>query len=189
MGSGLPEGSIAAFTFASRITDVVYITFATSIVTVIYPSLSREGATKNFDNFKGYLKRGINNINIIMIPSTIGLIILSNSIITVLFKHGIFDSRGVGMTSIALIAFSVGIPFYGLRDIFNRALVCFAGHQKFHQEWCYRHNYKHKFESDLGKIFGLGGLCLSTSISSSICFFLLMNTLRKKIGSYMEEKY
>lgn len=182
IGSGLPEGSISALNFASRITDVVYATFATAIVTVIYPVLSREGTEDSYDNFKFYIKKAVNNINIIMIPSAVGLIILSTPIIILLFKHGIFDDRAVGMTSIALIYYSVGIPFYGIRDVFNRGLYALKDTKTSTFNGIIGVGINIILNLILVRFMGIGGLALSTSIAAIVCTFLLMNSLRKKVN-------
>lgn len=182
IGSGLPDGSIAALNFASRITDVVYVTFATAVVTVVYPALSREGSNKNFDEFKLYITRAVNNINLIMIPCTVGLIILSIPVVTILFKHGVFDDRAVMMTSTALIFFSIGIPFYGVRDVFNRGLYALKDTKTSTINGLIGIGINIILNFTLVRFMGLGGLALATSIAAIVTTFLLLRSLRNRIG-------
>lgn len=182
IGSGLPAGSISALNYASRITDVIYISFATAIVTVIYPALSRESSSTSYDNFKIYINKAVNNINLIMIPCTVGLIILSNPLINFLFKHGAFDDRAASMTSIALVCFSVGIPFYGVRDVFNRALYALKDTKSSTFNGILGITINIILNLILVRFIGIGGLALSTSIAAITTTFLLLNSLVRKIG-------
>lgn len=184
IGSGLPHGSISALNFASRITDVVYVTFATAVVTVVYPALSREGNSNNIDEFKSYIVKAVNNISLIMIPCTVGLIVLSVPIVTILFKRGIFDDRAVSMTSIALIYFSVGMPFYGVRDVFNRGLYALKDTKTSTVNGIIGVSINIVLNLTLVRIMGLGGLAISTSIAAMITMFLLFISLTKKVGKF-----
>lgn len=188
IGSGLPNGSISALSFSGRITDVVYVTFASAIVTVIYPALSREATSKNLSNFKAYVLKGVNNISIIMIPSTILMIILSNPIVTILFKHGAFDDRAVSMTTAALIFYSVGLPFYGIRDVYNRGLYALNDTKTstINGLVCVAINIG--LNLILPRLMGIGGIALSTSIAAIVSTFLMANSLKKKIGSIQGKK-
>lgn len=183
IGSGLPEGSISALNFSSRITDIVYVTFATAIVTVVYPALSREGSAENFNEFKNYIVKAVNNISIIMIPCTAGLMILSQAIIVVLFKHGVFDDRAVSMTVQGLIFYSVGIPFYGIRDVFNRSLYALKDTKTSTVNGIIGILLNIVLNLTLVRFMGLGGLALATSISAIITTFLLLISLKKRIGA------
>jgi len=122
LGSGLPEGSIAALGFGERVSDVFYSTFAFAIVSVVFPALSKAIHEDNIEDFKVYIVSSINNILLIMIPCTIGIMVLNVPIITLLFKRGVFNERSVIMTSKVLMLYGLGLSFYSVRDIFNRAL-------------------------------------------------------------------
>jgi putative peptidoglycan lipid II flippase len=182
IGSGLPPGSISALNFSSRITDVVYVTFATAIVTVVYPALSRESTSDNYDMFKFYIVKAVNNISLIMIPCMVGLIVLSTPVITLLFKHGVFDDRAVKMTVAGLIFYSVGIPFYGVRDVFNRSLYAMKDTKTSTKNGLFGIAVNITFNLLLVGFMGLGGLALATSIAAITTTFLLFRSLVKKIG-------
>lgn len=182
MASGLAEGSISALNYASKINDVIYVTFATAIVTVIYPYLSREATNDNYIIFKQYILKAVNSISLIMVPCCLGLIILSTPVVYILFKHGIFDDRGVYMTSLALIYFSIGLPFYGIRDVFNRALYALNDTRTSTINGVIGVIVNILLNITIVRYIGIRGIALSTSISAIVCAVLLGNSLRKKIG-------
>ncbi len=182
VASGLPEGSISSLNYASKITDVVYVTFATAIVTVIYPYLSREGTSESYVQFKQYIIKAVNSISLIMIPCCVGLIILSTPLVNILFKHGKFDDRAVYMTSLSLIYFCVGLPFYGIRDVFNRALYALNDTKTSTINGVIGVVINIILNLTIVRFIGLRGIALSTSIAAIVCAFLLANSLRRKIG-------
>lgn len=181
MASGLPNGSIASLDFAAKINSLIYSIFAMAIVTAIYPTLSMEGCENNYSKFKGYVSKAINNINMLMIPSAIGLMVLRSTVVSVLFKHGAFDERAVTMTSTALLFFSIGMIFYGIRDVCNRALYALKDTKTpmingiFGVVACITMNLI------MVPRMGLGGLALANTTSAVVCSILLIVSLKKKI--------
>lgn len=182
LGSGLPDGSIAALGFGDRVSDVFYSTFAIAIVTVVFPALARTISENDIDGFKKYIVSAINNIFLIMIPCTVGIVILSVPLITVLFKRGVFDDRSVAMTSGVLIFYGIGLPFYSIRDIFNRALYAMQDTKTSTYNGIIAVAINIGLNLLLVRVIGLKGLALSSSIAAAICAALLFRSLDKKIG-------
>lgn len=182
LGSGLPAGSIAALGFGDRVSDVFYSTFAVAIVTVVFPALARSINEDNMKEFKKYIISSINNIFLIMIPCTIGILILSVPIITILFKRGVFDDRSVAMTSSVLIFYALGLPFYSVRDIFNRALYAMQDTKTSTYNGLISVALNIILNLILVRYIGLIGLALSSSVAAALCALLLFKSLNKKIG-------
>lgn len=181
LGSGLPAGSIAALGFGDRVSDVFYSTFAVAIVTVVFPTLARSINDNDMEGFKKYIVSSINNIFLIMIPCTVGVLILSVPIITILFKRGIFDDRSVAMTSSVLVFYAIGLPFYSVRDVFNRALYAMQDTKTSTLNGIIAVLLNIILNLILVRVIGLIGLAISSSIAAAICAFLLFRSLDKKI--------
>lgn len=182
MASGLAEGSIAALDFSNKLTTMLYFTFASAVATVVFPSLSRFGGSKEYGKLRDYASRSINCVNLLMVPSVMAMTVLRVPIINVIFKHGVFDNRGVEMTATAMLYSSVGMIFFGVRDILNKAF------------YAVQDTRTPMINGVAGVILniisnllivrhmGIGGLTLSTSLSAMITSVLLIKDLRKKIG-------
>ncbi|MBC2580246.1 murein biosynthesis integral membrane protein MurJ [Clostridium sp. DJ247] len=180
---GLPEGSLVALDFANKLNQLIYFTFASAIVTVIFPSLSREGSSKGYDTFKTHITNAVNNINLVTIPACVGLLILRIPIISVLFMHGAFDERGVKMTSVALFYLVSGIIFWGVRDVFNRAFYAIQDTKTPMINGAVGVIVSAICSLFLVKLMGIGGLTLATTISALVSCILLVIDLKRKIGS------
>ncbi|BCZ49018.1 putative lipid II flippase MurJ [Clostridium gelidum] len=183
MASGLPDGSIASFDFALKINEIVYTIFAMAIVTVIYPKLSMESSGNDLVKFKGSISKAINNINIVMIPSAIGLMILRVTVVSVLFKHGAFNINAVTMTSNAVLFLAIGMIFYGIRDICNRAFYALQDTKTPMINGIIAVGACITMNIIMVPILGLGGLALANTTSAIVSASLLIINLRRKIGS------
>lgn len=182
MASGLPDGSITALDYANLLNGAVYSIFASSVVTVLYPTLSKAGSQKAYADFKNYIVKAINNINMIIIPSAIGIMILRVHIIDVLFKHGQFNSYGVQMTATALLFLAIGMIFYGIRDIFNIAFYSLNDTKKPMMNGVLGVSANIAINLVLVRYIGLAGLAIGTTTSAIICSMLLIKDFRKKMG-------
>lgn len=180
LASGISNGGISALTYGQRVSDVIYATFAVAIITVVFPTMSRAISESDMKKFEFYMEKGINNMNMILFPCTIGLIVLSTPIITVIFKHGVFDERSVSMTSSALMFYAIGIPFFGLRDIFNKALYAMQDTKKSTINGVIAVIVNIILSLIfIGKL-GLKGLALSTSLAAIVATILLFRGVREK---------
>lgn len=183
MASGLPAGSVAALDYANKLNGLVYFTFAAAIVTVIYPSLSREGISDDYTVFKQHICDAVNNINLIMIPATTGLIVLRVPIISILFMHGAFDKAAVDKTSVALFFLASGMIFWGIRDVFNRAFYALQDTKTPMINGVIGVSVNILLSILLVEKMGIGGLTLATTMSALVSCVFLVKDLRAKIGN------
>lgn len=184
IGSGLPEGSISALNFAQRINGLVYSIFGSAIVTVMYPTFSKKANEGDFESFKLYINKAITSINLIIIPATFGIIVLNTPIVKLIFERGAFDANSVSMTSTALIFYSLGVVFYGVTDILNRAFYSIQDTRTPMINSIIGMFINIVLNLILINFMGIGGLALSTSISSFVCAVLLIISLRNKLKDF-----
>lgn len=182
IGSGLPEGSISALNYAQKINGLVYSVFAVAIITVVYPKFSRAASAGEKDNLKLFISKAINNINLVMIPATLGIMVLSVPIVRVIYQRGEFDEKSVIMTSTALIFYSIGVLVWGIEDIYNRAFYAMQDTKTPMIIGIIGVSTNIIFNLILVRFMGLGGLALSTSISAFVCTIILIFTLRRKMS-------
>jgi putative peptidoglycan lipid II flippase len=127
LASQLGEGNVAALYFGSRITELTLGVFAISIATVVLPPLSRLGAAGDREGMRGTLSFALRQVTLITVPAAVGLIVLREPIIRVLFERGAFDAESTAMTAAGLAGYAVGLVgvaavrivapgFYALRD-------------------------------------------------------------------------
>lgn len=188
LASGLIEGSISALNYANKLNTFVMMLFIASISTVIYPVLSKLSSEKNKDQFIKSIVTSINSVILLVIPITIGAIVLSNPIVKLLFERGQFDYKATEMTSNALRMYSIGMVAFGLRDILSKVFYSLQDTKTPMVNGTIAMVINILLNIILVKCFGMPGIALATSISAIICIFLLLRKLKYKIGYFGQDK-
>jgi len=176
------DGATSALWYGNRLMQFPLGLFGIAIGTVLLPTISKQAANNEIDNVKESLSFSMRTVLLIIIPSTIGLIVLSQPIISLLFEGGLFNQEATIRTSRTLIAYSLGLFAYsGIRLL----LPCFYSLQDtvtpvFIGVMCMATNIV--LNLILMQFFQEAGLALATSITNTFNFLLLFMLLEKKIG-------
>jgi len=106
----MPIGSLAALTVADRVMELVLGGYAIAVATAILPMMSHQAAAKDYESLKKTLAFSVRIVAFITIPAALGLMILREPIIRVLFQHGQFVAESTRLTARALLYYAVGLP-------------------------------------------------------------------------------
>ncbi len=123
----MPAGSLAALYVADRVMELVLGGYAIAVATAILPMMSHQAAAKDYESLKKTLSFSVRIVAFITIPAALGLMILREPIIRVLFQHGQFVAESTRLTARALLYYAIGLPalatvklvvpaFYSTRD-------------------------------------------------------------------------
>ncbi len=184
IASQIAVGGISILNYTNRLVSFVLVLFATSVATVIYPTISKLATENNIKGLKKSLSEAISVINLLVIPTTIGAMVFAEPIVRLLFGRGAFDSQAISMTSYALFFYSTGMIGYGLREVLSRAFYSLQDTKTPMINAAVAVILNIILNIILSKFLGLGGLALATSISAIFCTILLLISLRKKIGPF-----
>ncbi|MGD9105201.1 MAG: murein biosynthesis integral membrane protein MurJ [Desulfobacterales bacterium] len=183
LASLLAQGSISYLYYADRLVQFPLGIFAIATATAVLPTLSRQSAENDLRALRNTFSYAMKMVFFITIPSMVGLIVLREPIVALLFKRGAFDSETTRLTAYALLYYSIGLwafsavrivvsTFYALQDTktpVRMAIVSVCSNIV------------------LGVILmgpmGHGGLALSTSLASMLNLILLVWALRTKLGA------
>jgi putative peptidoglycan lipid II flippase len=108
--SVMPAGSLAALYVADRVMELVLGGYAIAGATAILPMMSHQAAAKDYESLKKTLAFSVRIVAFITIPAALGLMILREPIIRVLFQHGQFAAESTRLTARALLYYAVGLP-------------------------------------------------------------------------------
>ena len=123
----LPQGTITSLYVANRIMELAMGSFAIAVSTAILPLMSRQAAAGEHGEMKRTFHFSLRLVSFITIPAAVGLALLREPIVQVLFQHGKFSASSTELTSRALLYYSLGLPgfaavklvvplFYAIRD-------------------------------------------------------------------------
>jgi putative peptidoglycan lipid II flippase len=115
------DGSLSYLFLSARLIELPIGVFAISISTVFFPELSRAFISGEGDKYDSCFARGFRLTLGIILPAAIGLALLSDTILSVLFQWGEFGGGEVDIASSVLIISCFALPFYAIAAYFVKA--------------------------------------------------------------------
>jgi putative peptidoglycan lipid II flippase len=182
--SELGDGPTFWLTVAFRLMQLPLGIFGVALGTVTLPLLARLAATGNRQAFRGELARGMRLAFLMTLPASIGLMVLAEPIISVLYQHGRFGAHETAESAGALRFYAIGLcgyaalkvlvnAFYALDKRRTPMVVSFvAVGVNLLLNWL--------FTMRLG--WGHRGLALSTACVASSNFLILYFLMRSHLG-------
>ena len=188
LASGLEDGVITALNNANRLNGFVMGMFIATLGAVIYPTLSKLSTENNKEKFAESVANSVNCVNLLVVPASVGAMILATPVVRILFERGAFNDRSTMLTATALVFYSVGMVGFGLRDILGKVFYSLKDTKTPMINGIIAVVLNIVLNIALVKVMGHGGLALATSLSAIICIILLFISLKKKIGYYGQDK-
>lgn len=182
LASGLAEGSMAALNYSNKLAIFIVGIVSLGAGTVCYTKMSELSARNEYDELIIFLRSVINLLNLIVVPATIGMMVLNVPITKFVFEYGAFDSISCEMTSTTLWFYSIGLVGFVLRDIITRAFYALNDAKTPMINGGIAVGIGIIANFILIRFLGVGGLALATSISGIAGTLLLLVSLRKKLG-------
>lgn len=122
IASYLEVGSISALDYAQKLIMFINSTITTSIASVVYPLMANMRNNDDRSGFIETLRKSIIYLAILLIPITVGIMIFDREIVEIVYARGEFKEYALNLTTSALLGYSLGIFFTGIRDILNSTL-------------------------------------------------------------------
>ena len=110
IASFLITGSISWLYMSDRFVELPLALFGISIATVLLPKLSEYYSKSDSASYNATLNWGLKLGIIVALPTSMGLILLSEPILISLLQYREFSTHDVQMTSLSLMAFASGLP-------------------------------------------------------------------------------
>ncbi|HVS77522.1 MAG TPA: murein biosynthesis integral membrane protein MurJ [Steroidobacteraceae bacterium] len=118
--SRLGNGPIFWLQIGFRLMQLPLGIFGVALGTVALPLLARMAAAGNLHGFRTELARGMRLAFLMTIPASIGLILLADPIVSVLYQHGRFTAHETAEAAAALRFYAIGLCGYaGLKVLVN----------------------------------------------------------------------
>lgn len=114
------DAAVSQLYLASRLTELPLGMFAVAIYTVLFPLLSGFAARADHARFSETCKHGILLSYGITMPAAVGLALLAQPIISVLFQWGKFTSHDVVQSAPVLSIYAASVPCYAIIALLTR---------------------------------------------------------------------
>ena len=176
------DGPVAWLGYAFRFMQLPLGLFGVAIATATLPAVARSAAQGRMGDFRETLSRSLGLVFLLTLPAAAGLIVLSRSIVGVVYQHGEFTAFDTEQTSLALSAYCLGLAgyagvkvltpaFYALDDVRSPAAVAIASIFL---------NYGLNWLAIRKLDWGHGGLALATATVATINFLALFLLMRRR---------
>lgn len=184
IASTVVEGGISALSYASIINNAVQEVLVTGIITVLFASCAELVAQGKHQEVKTKLSSTLNTLAFLLIPASVGVIVLARPIVKTILCRGNFDERSIIMTTGALCCYSVGLFFLATRDTFIKVFYAYKDTKTTTVASTTAIMLKISISFLFARKWGINGLALATSISAIFNSIILYILLRKKIGDF-----
>ncbi len=182
LASYLEEGAISSLNYADKLFQLPLGLFVAGITVPIFPLLSEQVAANAPERVKATLDFALRLMGFLLVPATVGMVLLRYPLIGLLLQHGEFTADDTSRTAWALLFLCLGLYAYAGRDTVTR--VFYAYHDT-------RTPVKISVLTvgitiGLAYLFmrpmGVGGLTLGMTVALIVNFLVLMWLLRRRIG-------
>jgi len=182
--SQLGDGPTFWLAIAFRLMQLPLGVIGVALGTVSLPLLARLAAREEYGAFRAELSRSLRLTFLTSIPATLGLVILAEPIMSVLYQHGKFGAQQTAAAAAALRFYALGLCGYAALKVLVNSfyalgqrrtpMVVSMGAIAVNAVLSWMFTFR----------FGLGhrGLALSTACIATINFLLLYILMRKRLG-------
>jgi putative peptidoglycan lipid II flippase len=114
-------GAITYYNLANNIQTMPTAVFANSVATALFPTIAQAAADNKTEAFKAHVLQGIRWILFLLIPATVGLILLRIQVVRLILGAGFFGWEATQTTADVLGWFAISIVATGLVPLLARA--------------------------------------------------------------------
>jgi putative peptidoglycan lipid II flippase len=177
-----PEGSVSWLSYAFRLMYLPIGLFGVSIATAALPDIARQAGASDRLAVRQTVSRGLRLMLMLNVPATVGLVVLSQPIVELIYERGEFTSADSVATAAALMFYAPGLlgysavkiaspTFYSLRDSRTPVIVSVASVAA-----------NLALNLILVEVMGFRGLALGTSIAAVFNAVILLALLSRRLG-------
>ena len=117
----LPVGSVSAITLAWTLMLMPQAAIAQSIAIAAMPTFSAQVAMGKFDEMRASFASALRGILLLAVPAAMGLILLRQPLIELLYQRGEFTEHSTALVAWALLFYALGLVGHSLVEIVSRA--------------------------------------------------------------------
>lgn len=166
IASTLVEGGISALSYASVLNNAVQEVTVTGIITVMFADCAALAAKGEHERVRDRLTRTFDVLMVVLIPASVGMIVLAEPIISLFLQRGSFDHRSAAWTAAALKCYAAGLFFHAARDAMVKMFYAYKDTKTAAGSSVAAIGVNVVLNFIFSKFWGLSGLAAATSMSA-----------------------
>lgn len=115
------ENRVTLLSFVQNLVLYSVLAIAYSVTAVIYPELSRLHAEGDKDGYKKTLSSSIGDLCFLLLPATVGLILMREPFLAVISGYGQVTEGDIAVAGTILFMYCIGLCAIGVKEILDRA--------------------------------------------------------------------
>lgn len=167
-------------TMLTMITGVITI----SVTTALFPKIAELGQLGKIDQMKERISSSVVSTMLLIIPASIGMAVLSESIIGVVFERNAFTRNDTIIVAALLTAYAPNNIFQSIVDVVDRGFYAVGDSKTPVIVVLIQQFLNVIFNLIMIKFFGIEGLAYATVLSTAVGTVLMLFQFRKKFGSF-----
>ena len=182
LATGQGTGAVSWLDFAFRLMYLPIGLFGVSIATAATPAISRMVAEQDFARIRSTLAGALGLMLFLNVPATVGLIVLAQPIVAVIFEHGEFTTADTVATAAALQLYAIGLVGYSIVRIISPTFYALQRSRVPVMVSAGSVLVNVVLNLALVRVMGYRGLALGTAITAILNATVQMFLLRREIG-------
>lgn len=167
-------------TMLTMITGVITI----SVTTALFPKIAELGQLGKIEQMKERISSSVVSTMLLIIPASIGMAVLSEPIIGVVFERNAFTRNDTIIVAALLTAYAPNNIFQSIVDVVDRGFYAVGDSKTPVIVVLIQQFLNVIFNLIMIKFFGIEGLAYATVLSTAVGTVLMLFQFRKKFGSF-----
>jgi putative peptidoglycan lipid II flippase len=190
LASRLGAGAISSLEYAWRVMLLPQGIFAQAVGTAAFPTFSKMAALGQVEELRTTLTNALRLLITLTIPASVGMVLLGEPIVALMFQRGAFDALSTRAVAWALSFFALGLVGHSALEVLGRAFYAL------HDTWtpAGAAALAVVLNGLLGLILPpvferlgwmeLGGLALATALAALVEMVTLMLLIHRRLGDF-----
>jgi len=121
LASQMVSGSVTGLYYGFSLMLMAQAVIAQSAAIAVMPTFSAQHALGQQDEMRSSLAATLRSVILLALPASLGLILLRQPLISLLYQRGEFDARAVEIVAWALLWYAAGMVGHSIMEILTRA--------------------------------------------------------------------
>jgi len=121
LASQMPEGSVTGVYYGFSLMLMAQTVLAQSVAIAAMPTFSAQHALGRTDELRSSLVASLRGVVLLSVPASLGLIMLRQPLVSLLYARGEFGQRSVELVTWALLWYAVGLVGHSVMELLTRA--------------------------------------------------------------------
>lgn len=170
----------SAMDYANTLYTMITGILVLSITNVIFPEMSKLSTVGKEEELNKLIVTNIRGMLFLLLPLTVGVMVMSEPVVRLLFQYGAWDDFSTTITARALMFMSLGMVGYGIQNVLSRAFYAGQDGKMPLISGVISIAVNLVLCLALSEAFDVAGLSFATAISSTVAALVLLIPTVKK---------